>query len=92
MIFQLMKIYLVIKGKHYLICSKNTFLNSMIHSPKKWYKSSCKFVPLYNPYKKQWICFDGTIEVDPSPLPPTGDEVLKKVEGITLIICKLKEQ
>jgi hypothetical protein len=41
-----------------------------------------RFLPRYHPYRKQRAAFDNTTEEELAPLPLSGEEVLKRMEGL----------
>ncbi|XP_024200640.1 uncharacterized protein LOC112203982 [Rosa chinensis] len=65
------------------ICLEHTKPHRLGHGKKMSYQRHRRFLPHHHPYRRQATTFDNTEEVDPAPVPLSGEDVLKRVEGLT---------
>ncbi|XP_073119934.1 uncharacterized protein [Henckelia pumila] len=73
----------IVKGYHACpICGEETYSTRLKHSRKISYTGHRRFLPANHPYRRQRKAFNGDQEFNPAPKPFSGDEVLKKVDGI----------
>ncbi|XP_073153118.1 uncharacterized protein [Henckelia pumila] len=73
----------IVKGYHACpICGEETYSTRLKHSRKMSYTGHRRFLPANHPYRRQRKAFNGDQEFNPAPKPLSGDEVLKKVDGI----------
>ncbi|XP_073120024.1 uncharacterized protein [Henckelia pumila] len=73
----------IVKGYHVCpICGEETYSTRLKHSRKMSYTGHRRFLPANHPYRRQRKAFNGDQEFNPAPKPLSGDEVLKKVDGI----------
>ncbi|XP_073133957.1 uncharacterized protein [Henckelia pumila] len=73
----------IVKGYHACpICGEETYSTRLKHSRKMLYTGHRRFLPANHPYRRQIKAFNGDQEFNPAPKPLSGDEVLKKFDGI----------
>ncbi|XP_073129709.1 uncharacterized protein [Henckelia pumila] len=73
----------IVKGYHACpICGEETYSTRLKHSRKMSYTGHRRFLPANHLYRRQRKAFNGYQEFNPAPKPLSGDEVLKKVDGI----------
>ncbi|XP_073153400.1 uncharacterized protein [Henckelia pumila] len=73
----------IVKGYHACpICGEETYSTRLKHSRKMSYTGHRRFLPANHPYRRQRKAFNGYQEFNPAPKPLSGDEVLKKFDGI----------
>ena len=65
------------------ICGEKTCAKRLKHNKKMSFTGHRRFLRRDHPYRRQKKAFDGTQDFTMAPKPLSGDEVLKKVEGIT---------
>lgn len=67
------------------ICSEGTCSRRLKRGKKNIYVGHRKFLPINHPYRRLKKAFDGKQELGLAPSPLSGEEVLRKVQGIKLI-------
>ncbi|KAF7154393.1 hypothetical protein RHSIM_Rhsim01G0019000 [Rhododendron simsii] len=67
------------------ICGEETSSSRLKHSKKNIYTGHRRFLSRYHPYRRQKKAFNGEQDFRVPPVPLTGEEVLRKVEGIETI-------
>ncbi|XP_058193989.1 uncharacterized protein LOC131310799 [Rhododendron vialii] len=73
------------------ICSEGTCSRRLKHGKKNIYVGHRKFLPINHSYRRLKKAFDGKQELGLAPSPLSGEEVLRKVQGIKLIWGKKKK-
>ncbi|XP_021768950.1 uncharacterized protein LOC110733242 [Chenopodium quinoa] len=71
------------------VCQNNTFSFYLNHSLKVVYPGNRKFLPVNHQYRRWRKAFDGTSEEGTPPLPPTGEQILEKMEKLNVKFGKL---
>lgn len=66
------------------VCAENTCSDRLKHCKKNVYMGHRKYLPMKHPFRSQKKAFNGKQEFLLHPMPLTGEQVLKKVEGIKI--------
>ncbi|XP_061993678.1 uncharacterized protein LOC133711589 [Rosa rugosa] len=71
----------IVKGHNACpICGEETDGHRLVHSQKICYINHRRFLSRHHPYRKQ-LTTNGKVELRSAPVPLTGQQVLRKVEG-----------
>ncbi|XP_021851352.1 uncharacterized protein [Spinacia oleracea] len=71
------------------ICEENTFSPYLNFSHKNVYPGFRKFLPIDHHYRRWKKAFNGETEEGTPPVPPSGDEILEKMQKLDVKLGKL---
>ncbi|XP_056698185.1 uncharacterized protein [Spinacia oleracea] len=71
------------------ICEENTFSPYLNFSHKNVYPGFRKFFPIDHQYRRWKKAFNGETEEGTPPVPPSGDEILQKMQKLDVNLGKL---
>ncbi|KAG8485401.1 hypothetical protein CXB51_021699 [Gossypium anomalum] len=75
-----------------LICAEKTESRWLQYGRKFCYMGHRRWLSAEHPFRKQSREFDGTIEYEVAPIPQSGEDILRDIEGVNFIYGKARKR